>query len=70
MFSRKLNDEMLSFQSNEGTIRDVETQSTWNLLGIATGGAMAGKRLSPMEHGIYFAFAWLAFRPDTEIVRP
>jgi hypothetical protein len=30
---------------------------------------MKGKQLRRITHGDYFAFAWLAFRPDTEIFR-
>jgi hypothetical protein len=35
---------------------------------LATDGPLAGKRLTPLDHGTYFVFAWLVFRPDTQIV--
>jgi hypothetical protein len=38
------------------------------VLGIATEGRLAGKRLTPVEHGVYFAFAWLVFHPETYVV--
>src|SRR5262249_19524873 len=69
VFSRKLGGDILSFRSTGPKIGDVETQSACNLLGVATSGPLAGRRLSRVEHGIYFAFAWMAFRPDTELVR-
>lgn len=68
VFSRQLEGDTLSFSANKGIIRDSETESVWNLLGAATSGRLAGRRLLPMEHGVYFAFAWLAFRPDTEVI--
>lgn len=68
VFSRQLGGATLSFHSNEGHFEDLETHSTWDLMGVATSGPMAGKRLSPIEHNNYFAFAWLAFRPNTYVV--
>lgn len=49
---------------------DAETGSTWNVLGKAVAGPLAGSQLEPVVHGDYFAFAWLAFKPDTLIYRP
>ena len=49
---------------------DAETGSTWNVLGRAIDGPLAGAQLEPLVHGDYFAFAWLAFKPDTLIHRP
>ena len=49
---------------------DAETGSTWNVLGKAVAGPLAGAQLEPVVHGDYFAFAWLAFKPDTLIYRP
>lgn len=59
----------LTFRRDSGKIIDTQTGSTWNLLGVATEGPLAGKRMAALEHGVYFAFAWLTFRPDTEIIR-
>jgi len=60
----------LSFRRESRKIVDTQTGSAWNLWGIAMEGPLAGKRLPAVEHGIYFAFAWLTFYPDTEIVGP
>jgi hypothetical protein len=35
---------------------------------MATEGELAGQRLVALPHGVYYAFAWLAFRPDTQLV--
>jgi len=60
----------LSFRAREGGFIDDQTGSTWNILGVATAGPLAGKQLKPFPHTVSFAFAWLVFRPDTEIIRP
>lgn len=58
----------LHFRRENGRVTDTETGSTWTITGRASAGRLAGTRLKPVEHGLYFAFAWLAFRPDTVIV--
>ena len=49
---------------------DRETGSTWNLFGAATDGPLAGSALESIDSGVHFAFAWLAFNPDSEIWHP
>ena len=44
--------------------------TTWNVLGEATGGPLAGERLAPVEHLDTFWFAVAAFDPDTRIEHP
>jgi hypothetical protein len=68
VFSPELDGRRLSFRRRNGRIIDQQTGSTWNILGVAVAGPLAGKGLEPVEHGVYFAFAWLAFRPGAEIV--
>jgi hypothetical protein len=46
---------------------DRETQSTWNILGKAMAGPLAGHQLPPVVHGDHFAFAWLVFKPQPQI---
>lgn len=67
-FSPYIEGKRLNFVSKNGAIVDRQTNSTWNLFGVATRGHLAGKRLTPVAHGVYFAFAWLIFHPDTELV--
>jgi hypothetical protein len=68
VFSPYLHQKRLRFTLRNDLITDTETGSHWNLFGIATDGPLAGNHLTPIDHGTYFAFAWLIFRPDTEIV--
>ena len=53
----------------DGEFTDAETGTTWNILGQATAGPLAGQRLTPVVHGAHFWFAWAAFRPETTIWR-
>ena len=69
VFSPIVDGERLEFESVNGTIVDHKTSSTWNLLGQATAGPLAGTVLDPIEHGVYYAFAWLAFEPQTQVLR-
>jgi hypothetical protein len=69
VFLPELEGRPLSFRRRDGKIVDKQTGSTWNLFGIATDGPLAGSRLTPVEHGVYFAFAWLVFNPETQIAR-
>ena len=66
-FDRQLSDKVLEFEMRDGEIFDVQTGSQWNSLGTAMSGPLEGQRLDPMPGGIHFAFAWLAFRPDTSL---
>lgn len=43
-----------------------EIGSTWEMLGRAVAGPLAGRRLAPIESGVRFAFAWIAFHPDSD----
>jgi len=66
-FRRELDGRPLTFTLQGGRIVDEETGSQWDLLGRAVSGALAGGRLPAIESGVHFAFAWLAFRPDSDI---
>ncbi len=68
VFSPVLNEELLEFEFSEGEIRDINTGSTWNISGMAVSGPLLGARLETKVYGDYFAFAWLVFYPETEMV--
>ena len=68
-FGRRLEGRVLEFAWRDGRWIDTETGSEWNILGEALAGPFKGKRLPAMESGVHFAFAWLAFNPQSEIVR-
>ncbi|MXZ80490.1 MAG: DUF3179 domain-containing protein [Gammaproteobacteria bacterium] len=59
--------EELTFSLVGSEIRDDQTDSVWNVLGEAVDGRLRGSRLEPLDSGVHFAFAWLAFNPETDI---
>ena len=67
VFSRRLDDKLLTFTRQNSTFVDQQTKSTWNITGRAIAGPLKGKQLTPIPHGNYFAFAWLVFKTNTEI---
>lgn len=68
VFLRRVAGRTLTFEAvGEGVVRDRETGSTWNPLGVAVDGPLAGQALQPVPHGDYLWFAWAAFRPETSI---
>ena len=66
-FGRQVDGQLLTFIADGGAIIDEQTKSRWDLLGNAVEGPLKGKRLEPTRGGVHFAFAWLAFNPDSDI---
>ncbi len=69
VFEPEVEGKKLTFEADGGVFRDKETGSSWNVLGHAVKGPMAGKRLRPMVHGDVFWFAQAAFNPRTVVYR-
>jgi hypothetical protein len=69
-FSRIVNEQMLTFVADNGLIKDKETGSAWNVLGMATSGPLAGTQLTPVVSINHFWFSWAAFKPETRIYQP
>jgi len=69
VFERRFEGRLLSFRYNDGQFHDEQTDSTWDITGRAIQGPLKGKQLTRIVHGDYFAFAWLAFKPQTRIYR-
>ncbi|KAA3624067.1 MAG: DUF3179 domain-containing protein [Proteobacteria bacterium] len=69
-FRRTVDGRVLTFRSTDGVLIDEQTRSRWNIFGEAVSGELEGARLTLLEGGSHFAFAWLAFRPDSTIYRP
>jgi Protein of unknown function (DUF3179) len=67
VFSPVVEGRALVFEALPEGFRDRESGSTWNPLGHALKGALAGRRLSPIPHVDAFWFAWAAFNPSTSI---
>jgi hypothetical protein len=67
VFDPNLEGRLVTFAVDGGRIVDEQTGSTWNVLGQAIEGALAGSSLEPIVHGDHFWFAWAAFKPDTTV---
>ena len=60
-------EQPLTFSIDGDSIVDDQTGSSWNVMGRALSGELKGTQLKPIASGVHFAFAWLAFNPDSEI---
>lgn len=60
--------EELTFAAADGTFTDAETESTWNILGEAVDGPLAGETLEAVPFIDTFWFTWATFQPDTRVV--
>ena len=70
VFERELSGHILTLRATEdGTIRDHETGSVWDITGRATGGALAGQRLKPIVHDTRFWFVAAVARPGLRLWR-
>lgn len=70
VFNRKVDVDVLSFTYRDGKLYDEQTHSVWDITGQAIQGKLKAKKLTPIPHGDYFAFAWLVFKPKTKIYKP
>jgi hypothetical protein len=68
VFSPVVDGQILTFQADGETFVDDETSSTWNILGEATAGQLAGTTLEPVTFVRTFWFSWAAFRPGTDLI--
>ena len=67
-FLRTVDGQVLTFEAAENdTFTDRETGSNWDLLGNATAGPLAGKKLTPAVHTNHFWFAWAAFHQGSDV---
>jgi hypothetical protein len=69
-FSRIVKGQALTFVADSGILKDNETDSTWNVLGAATSGQLAGTQLTAVVSINHFWFSWVAFKPETLIYQP
>jgi hypothetical protein len=71
VFSSVVEGQTLTFASNgDGTFQDEQTQSTWNLTGLAVAGSLEGTQLTALPHHDTFWFAWAAFVPEGDLGSP
>jgi len=64
-FSAMLDGEVLAFEMKDGELVDKASGSVWNAFGQAISGPLADKALTQVDSGVHFAFAWLAFEPES-----
>ncbi|MGB3687098.1 MAG: DUF3179 domain-containing protein [Ornithinimicrobium sp.] len=57
----------LTFSRVGDSFTDEQTGSSWDVLGRATAGSLAGESLQPVTHLDTFWFAWVLFHPDTDL---
>ena len=67
VFSAVIDGKRLHFKRKKGKYQDMETESIWDITGKCIEGSYAGKQLVTEVHSNHFAFAWLAFHPESEI---
>ena len=69
VFSSVLDGKSLTFKKKNDLFVDIQTKSIWDITGRCIEGKLKGKILTPEAHGNHFAFAWLAFYPESEIYK-
>jgi len=69
VFNMVLDGLELHFYKKENTFIDDLTQSKWDIMGYCYEGKLKGKQLTIEPHSNHFAFAWLAFHPNSKIFK-
>ena len=67
VFSRIVDGRALTFEAAGDRFRDRETGTSWDLLGQALRGPLAGRWLEPVTAINHFWFSWAAFKPETRV---
>jgi hypothetical protein len=67
VFSPVIEGQTLRFHKEAEHFIDELSHSVWNIAGQCIEGPYKGKQLNPKAHGNHFAFAWFAFRPESEV---
>jgi hypothetical protein len=70
VFDRRIAGRILTFRATASEFQDRETGSRWDMAGRAVAGPLRGQRLTAIPHGNHFWFAWVVFRPGTELWTP
>ncbi len=67
-YRASIDEQPLTFEVREGRFVDIETESAWDLAGVAVDGPLSGRRLLPLKEAyVSFWFAWRHFQPAAEI---
>ena len=67
VFIPRIGDRELTLEYRDGAFVDVQTESTWNILGHAVDGPLTGERLPPLFHHESLWFYWAATFESTTI---
>jgi len=67
VFNPSVDGCLLKFKKIDDKFIDEQTNSVWDITGRCIEGKLKGKELQIEPHGNHFAFAWLAFHPETNI---
>jgi len=67
VFNPTLDGQLLTFKKRDEYFVDDISGSRWDITGRCIEGRMKGSQLAIVPHSNHFAFAWLAFFPDSEI---
>ena len=67
VFNPVVDERLLNFKKKGKGFMDIETKSKWDITGYCYAGILEGKQLQIVPHSNHFAFAWLAFNPNSEI---
>jgi len=69
VFNSVTGGEKLVFRKEGDNFVDTNSNSVWDITGRCISGKLQNKQLLIEPNGIHFAFAWLAFHPESEIYR-
>jgi hypothetical protein len=67
VFNPVVDGRRLTFEKKKKSFTDLQTGSLWDITGLCVSGKLKGSQLMILPHSNHFAFAWLAFYPDSEI---
>ena len=67
VFNPIVDGQLLSFTKKHASFTDDQTGSKWEITGLCIKGKLKGRQLTLVPYSNHFAFAWLAFFPDSEI---
>ncbi len=69
VFNAIVEKQHVTFKKKRGVFIDNETNSKWDITGYCYEGELKGTQLRIEPHSNHFAFAWLAFHPESEIYK-
>ncbi len=67
VYDPRLNGDTLTFENRNGEIVDLQTDSTWDLSGVAIQGPLHGERLTPLPSRTSYWFAIVAAEPQISL---